>query len=405
MRNLGLLPIAPTGMAKQHEHTSEFRSGIRESMTSLPGWLQPFITLITGKPLPNERPRLSPPPLVNFVLTMLVLTGMMAVNLYLLAHAIMWGWLALPFTWVICTGLLRKIQVVFAHHCVHRHFIHKNPAANELMLNILTTITLVQNGKEYRQDHLGHHSRVIFTTKEDADAALLFKLGFIPGEKKSVLWKKLFVVLFSPRLHWTFLSSRIRSNFIKRPPTWRLISISWAVSITVGLSMITTWWHVALVVWLPLFILYNASALIQFITEHAWMVTEKSPQGLNTYAERCWGRFFGDPCPDAEAHGLSGIGLWVKWFAKMIFIHAPIRFGCFVGDLPAHDWHHLCSFKQNDPATWPVAIFSRQSMIDRGIGLGMEVRELWGLSSMLNHVFTLLEAAGEVTAFKEENAA
>ena len=389
-----------TGTAKQQRDIGEYRSGVRESMAPLPGWLQPLITLITGKPLPNERPRFSPSPFVNFVLTMLVLVGMMAGNLYLFANDLVWGIIALPFTWVICTGLLRKIQVVFAHHCVHRTFILHNPAANDLMLNVLTTIPLVQHGEEYRRDHFAHHSRALFTTKEDADAALLFSLGFIPGEKKTSLWRRLVVVLFSPRLHWIFLSSRFRSNFVRRSLAWRLVSIGWAAAITVGLGVATTWWHVALVVWLPLFILYNASALLQFLTEHAWMITEKSPRNIEAYAERCWGRFFGDPCP-SEAHGVTGAILWAKWFTKMIFVHAPIRFGCFVGDLPAHDWHHLCSFKNSDSATWPVAIFSRQSMIDSGNGFGMERRELWGLSSMLNHVFALLETADKGAASEE----
>lgn len=400
-------PITPISMEIQRQHIGEFRSGIRESMAILPRWLQPFITVITGKPLPNEPScaYLAPSPVTNFFLTMIVLTGMMGGNLYLLAHTLMWGAFALPFTWVICTGLVRKIQVVFAHHCVHHTFIRGNPAANELMLNVLTTIALVQHGAEYRRDHLAHHSRALFTTKDDADAALLFSMGFVPGKTKSSLWRRLFVSLLSPRLHWIFLVSRFRSNFIRRPLVWRFISLAWAASITVGLSMMTTWWHVALVVWLPLFILYSVSALLQFITEHAWMITEKSPTGLEAYADRCWGRFFGDPCPATGAHGLEYAGQWVKWAAKLIFIHAPVRFGCFVGDLPAHDWHHLCGFKKSDPATWPVALFSRQTMIDTGNGLGMEDRELWGLGSMLNHVFTLLEVAGEGAAPEEKKAA
>lgn len=407
MSRSSITPSVAGSMEIPRQPVGEFRLGVRESMAILPGWLQPFITLVTGKPLPNESVRayLSPSPLTNFFLTIVVLAGIIGGNLYLLAHTLVWGIFALPFTWVIYTGLVRKIQVVFGHHCVHHTFIPGNREVNELMLNILTTVALVQQGEEYRRDHLAHHNRTVFTTKDDADAALILEMGFSPGETRASLWRRLFFCMLSPRLHWTFLSSRFSSNFIRRPLMWRFIALAWFAAITIGLSMMTTWWHVALVVWLPLFILYNISALIQFITEHAWMITEKSPSGLEAYADRCWGRFLGDPCPTPDANGLVYVGQWVKWTAKLIFVHVPIRFGCFVGDLPAHDWHHLCGFKKSDPATWPVGIFSRQAMIDTGNGLGMEDRELWGITSMLNHVFTLLEQAGENVTQEEEIAA
>lgn len=405
MKSSKLPPIGAISTPTKHSNISEYRIGVRETMRQLPGWLQPFMTFLTGKPMPNELPRLTPPPLINFILTMFFLLSIMSSNLVLLEHSFAWGVLVLPITWVICTGLLRKIQVVFAHHCVHRTFFRNNPKANELMLNILTTIALVQHGDEYRRDHFAHHSRSVFTTTKDADAALLFSLGFIPGTKKPFLWRRFFINLFSPRLHGIFLISRFRSNIIKRPLRWRLIAILWITAITVGLSALTTWWHIALVVWLPLFFLYNVSALIQFLTEHAWMITPESPHDLDAYAERCWGRFFGEPCPTSNATCLIAVYQWVRWATRMTFIHAPARFGCFVGDLPAHDWHHLCGLHKNDPATWPKAIYSRQSMIDTGYGFGMDRRELWGLCSMLNHVFSLLEAADDGRMSQEKIAA
>lgn len=373
-------------------------------MAGFPAWMQPGITLLTGKSLPGEKPSLSLSPAANLMLSIAAMISLMTINIYLFAHSVTSGLVMLPITWIFCTGLLRKIQVVFAHHCVHRTFFVGNPVANDIMLELLTTLTLVQNGVEYRRDHLGHHNRELFTTKDDADAALLYKLGFLPGLKKSALWKRLFLVLFSPQLHWIFLKSRFQSNFVNRSLPGRIVAISWAVAITIGLSLLVPWWQLALVIWLPLFVLYNASALIQFITEHAWMLSAKAPAGIEAYADRCWGRFFGDPCP-INVRGVKAIYQWAHWLVKMVFVHVPVRFACFVGDLPAHDWHHLCTIKNLEPASWPRALYSRQNMIDSGVGLGMEQRELWGLKSMLDHVFSLLESVDEEIYIEKTKAA
>jgi hypothetical protein len=311
----------------------------------------------------------------------------------LLIISSIYGWILLPFSWVLCTGQLRKIQVVFAHHCVHRTYFHNNAKYNDFMLELLTLLAFVQNGREYRIDHLGHHNRQYFTTKDDADAALLYSLGFLPGLSREKLWKKLFFIIFTPKLHYIFIKSRFMSNIVNRPFKWRVASSLWLLFLLFGTTILVKWWVVVLVLWVPMFILYNISALLQFITEHAWMITDDSPKGDLAYAERCWGRFFGEKMPTNDDRKQFLILRWSVWLLKMLVIHAPIRFACFVGDLPAHDWHHLCTLKDKDPSSWPTAIFSRQEMIDQGCTLMMEKRELWGLKSMLDHVFLLLETA------------
>lgn len=374
--------------------THEFREGVRESMARLPGWMQPILTWITGKPLPGEQPLMQLNPLTDLVLTVTLLVAGISAQLYVLTHSVLAGLLLMPAGWILSTGLLRKIQVVFGHHCVHRHFVSGGAAANDWVLNVLTTLTLVQSGPEYRRDHLGHHNRALFTTREDADAALLHQLGFVPGRSRAALWRSFFLKLGSVSLHLTFLRARLRSNFISRPLVWRLASMLWASLITVGLGVALGWWQVALIIWVPVFLLYNVSALIQFITEHAWVMGGPTLD-TTAYAERCWGRFLGERCPSVGAGNLRDMAQWLKWGGRMFFVHAPARLGCFVGDLPAHDWHHLCSLVRRDPSRWPVAIFARQEMIDAGQGLGMEHRELWGLRSMLNHVFSTMENADE----------
>lgn len=363
----------------------DYQVGVRESMGQLPIFLQPFITLFTGKPLTGEKPLISMRPFLSFLLSSTALVALIVWNVNLIEDSSIWGYVLLPFSWIFCTGQLRKIQVVYAHHCVHRTYFHRNATYNDFMLEFLTVLAFVQNGKDYRRDHLGHHNRENFTTRADSDANFLYFLGFLPGLDRAVLWRRLFRVIFSPKLHLTFIKFRLVSNVIGRRGYWRFASVCWLLVILALPFTTHNGWSFVVVLWLPMFIFYNVSALLQFITEHAWMLSEEAPKNDSGYADRCWGRFLGDPIPPS-----SSLLSWMLWTTRLLLIHAPVRYGCLVGDLPAHDWHHLCTLKNKDPTTWPTAIFSRQEMIDGGCNLKMENRELWGMYHMLNHVFTLL---------------
>lgn len=371
----------------------QYQYGVRESMTVLPEWLQPMLTLVTGKPLAHQVSTKVMSTSSDLALTVLFLVSIWVGMLFIFSmHPIIGVILTLP-SGIVATGLIRKLQVVFAHHAIHGTLFQKNAKANQLALHMITTFALLQAGKEYKIEHFGHHNRSIFTTYEDADAALLFSLGFKPKTNRKALWSKLYLSLASPIVHLRLLMARLRSNLFKQPLPWKIASWLWLGFITVGLATMTDWWHVALVVWLPMFIFYNISAILQFITEHAWMVSDDSPADKNLYAERCWGRFVGEPCPETNLSGLVKYISWTKWWTRLLVIHLPVRMGCLVGDLPAHDWHHLCGFVGHQAADWPRAIFVREEAIASGSDMGMGDRELWGLRGMLEHVFMKLEMA------------
>ena len=164
--------------ARVYSGNASFTKGVRESMAVLPSWLQPLLTYVTGKPLPHQAPSLAPPPLPNFLLSLFALVCIVGASLYSFSQSTMLGSLFLLPEWILVTGLLRKFQVVFGHHATHRMFFKKNERANQFMLNILTTLSLAQNGLEYRRDHFAHHNRTVFTTLDDPDAAFLHKFGF-----------------------------------------------------------------------------------------------------------------------------------------------------------------------------------------------------------------------------------
>lgn len=367
---------------------------IRASYRRFPSWSQPLWTLLTAKPLPGEQPLLRLRPLAMVAITLVLLCVAIATHLALLhaGSAVGWAgyWLTPLFT-VVVVGALRKIQVVYVHHCAHKTMVRSDPALNRLLGDCFTTLALIQNLCEYREEHFEHHNRTIFTTSRDADAALLYRLGIRPGLPVRALWRALAWTLVSPSYHGHFLAARLRSNLIARSILWRLISITWLIVLVLVAPAIFGVSNVALAIWFPLTLAYQASALLQFLTEHVWLISEYAPEGADAYAQRCIGRFCGEILPSR-----SSLLVWAGWWLRTVLVHVPVRFGILVGDLPAHDWHHLCGFVRHHPAEWPRAIFARQQAIDEGVSMGMELREFWGLARMLDHVFLAMSNAPSI---------
>lgn len=135
---------------------------------------------------------------------------------------------------------------------------------------------------------------------------------------------------------------------------------------------------------IPVFILYNISALLQFLTEHAWLLTKNAPADEKEYESRCWGRFIGEPFPRN-----SNLTHLIKWWLKMIFIHAPVRISVFCGDLPVHDWHHLSGQFGQSSTQWQNSIYLRGEAVHMNeSSLGQ--REIWGLKNMIMNSFHYL---------------
>ena len=370
-------------MANKNLRQTYFSEGIRESMACLPKFLQPIITLLTGKPLPREKPFFVFSPMGSLISSFTSLIVLVCIGFYFLSIT-NYIFLVLPIYWVIITGIMRKLQVVYGHHLIHGMF---SLRISHFIMDFITTILLVQNRKLYKYDHMRHHSKKFFTTLEDADALSLFKLGFSPGRKVSFYFRKLLTTIISPKFHGKILISRIKSN-LSRSLMWSFLSVFWLIFITIGLGLIFPLLHVVVLIWLPLFVFLNISSLLQFLTEHAWLITRNAPTSDIDYNKRCWGRFLGEKYPSGNIGSVRLFAV-LKWWSRMILVHLPVRVGCLVGDLPAHDWHHLSCFIRNG-SMWTTAIYNRQQLIDIDNSLKMDERELWGLYDMLTHVFMLL---------------
>jgi fatty acid desaturase len=360
-----------------------------------------LFTRFKGKPQPHQKPLFRFSGATWWGLSTTALVGGVAANAGLVAAIPNIGLWAAPaviasgMLTIITTGRLRNQAVTFGHHAVHGA-IFKSSKLNRLVAEIASTVTLAQNPDDYKRDHVGgHHRRSIFTTANDPDAAFLLELSFRPRMKKAETKRQMLRTLFSPRFHALFFKARARSAWVTASWRHRAMVAAWLSLIaTAAATMPLPAFIVAIA--LPLGPLYHASALLQFASEHRWLVTKVGPsKDLDAYLERCAGRFSGEPLPSRTLTGAAKAMAWAGWVLRTLFVHAPWRFGVVVGDLPAHDWHHFIGLLKHDPHTWQDAIFERQRAIDEGDGLRLADRELWGPFAAIDWVCEGLENAEE----------
>ncbi|MDR6384442.1 fatty acid desaturase [Paraburkholderia caribensis] len=372
-----------------------FESDTRESMRVLPRIIQPALTWITGKPLDANEPCLILPTVLDVIVTFAFAVGNFVFLVWLAKKETV---VALPFiiiSWLFLVGFLRKMQVTHLHHAIHNR-LFASPRLNRLYARVLPSLIFVQNGIEYRKEHLEHHNADIFTTAHDADAAFLAKLGFIPGRERSELWMNLWMTVASPVFHIVFARARLGSIFLRNGPVETLLALSVALG-HIALIVISGWKIYAIAILVPIFLLYHISALLQFLTEHAWNVGDGPVKNWNEYKNRCWGRFCGETFPSRhrQSHSDSAFShatLVCLWAAKMILVHLPVRVACLVADLPAHDWHHLAHMAGQNSRDWTRSLYLRQTAIVDGDKPNFSRRELWGIYSMIEHQFIWLQS-------------
>lgn len=379
-----------------------------------PEWTQQFITIATGKAGNGQRaPSWLPPTWSVIAATLLQFPATIAATLYLVAVD-RWFLLLLPISWLLSVNGLRKLQVTLAHHAIHHELTSRDSRrARPIDVYVQTAasvVSLSHNYWDYYLDHVeDHHSRKKFTTSLDPDAAFLLELGFRPGMSRSALWRKLWRTPLSLAFHWTFVKARIRTNllysrwaarsakfpvaFDRRAARLRCVgAISWIVALAITAWMVPLWIYLLVVV-VPLVPLYHVSALLQFVTEHGWLWSGGPPKSMADYASRTWGRFCIEPLPARETRGLRGLVEWAGWTVRVVFVQVPWRFGVLVGDLPAHDLHHLHASDRD----WRRAIWNRQLRIEDGLDThGMATREYGRFADVTNAVFSGL-AEAEVT--------
>jgi hypothetical protein len=385
--------VEPIHLISLTKVTSMFENGARESMHALPRVIQPILTWITGKPLEATEPRLVLSNSLDVFITLVSSIGFFAALIWLASQNILAVLPLIVLSWFVLVGLLRKMQVTHLHHAIHNR-LFGSPRLNKLYARVLPSLIFVQNSVEYRKEHLEHHNAHIFTTERDADAAFLAKLGFIPGRERGELWMNLWMTIASPVFHIVFARARLKSVFLRNTRGETVLAIGVALA-HVALIVIAGWKAYAVAVFVPMFILYHVSALLQFLTEHAWNVAGGAVDDWSDYRNRCWGRFCGEKYPSCESNSNSHLVHFFRvcrWTTRMLFLHLPVRVACLVADLPAHDWHHLAHFGGQNSRDWTRSLYLRQLAISDGDKPGFARRELWGMRNMIEHQFLWLQS-------------
>lgn len=353
----------------------------------------------TGKPKPNQKAIAELPGGVQWALSSIALGGSIGINSYLassLASYDLIGTLismpAIVGLSIVTTGRFRVQQVTIGHHANHGTLFKGKRTLNRIAASISAALSMSQNPEDYKKDHNGFHHRMsTFISAEDPDAAFLMELGFYQGMKKRDAKKLLLKTLFSPRFHLTFFQARVRSSFVTSSWPHRTAVTLWMMVLG-ALAMAMPWWAFIISVLIPLGPLYHQSALLQFCSEHRWLsVIGGVGKDPVKYASACAGHFCGGRLPNSNLNGSTRVWAWWKWMFALAVFHAPVRFGVLVGDLPAHDWHHVAGLIDHDPHDWTNAIFERQRAIDNGNELVAGITEHWSLIEALDWVFDGLE--------------
>jgi fatty acid desaturase len=348
-----------------------------------PVWSQQLITRVTGKAAPGQRvPRTVLPPLANVVATVVQWPAAVALGVLLYQISLPLGVLCTPLIWLLSLNSLRRLQVVVAHHAVHREIVRSHRLSYAIQA-VVSAMSLVHNWEDYFEDHVrGHHSRKVFTTPSDPDAAFLLQLGFRPGMSLPTLRRRLHRCVVSPRFHWLFLKARYLTNFTTAPAHRKIMALV-VVACLAGTFFLMPAPIAVVLVLVPMFPLYHVSALLQFISEHNWLVTEHAPVSADDYARRTRGRFCITALPRAGTSLHRRITGWARWLIRVLVFVLPTRFGVLVGDLPAHDLHHLYP-QEHD---WTGSLWRRQDIIERGDSKGMRDREFSTLTTAIDSVF------------------
>jgi len=372
---------------------------IREEMRFFPNYLQPILTWVTGKPLEDEQPIIKLTPWLYLIFAIIAVAFPGIMTMYLLDLGGIWLCFV-PLLWIIQVGGARTIQVTILHHCVHYNF-SANKTIDRWIAEIASTILVIQDFSGYQFDHVSiHHSKKLATI-EDPDLRFLITLGFLPSMSKKDLWINLYKTILSPRFHFLFFRARISANYksskgYRRMMFWvylaTLIIVIYWFSSPSGLIKFTFGWFI------PLTIIYHIAALLQFVCEHKWLnVSDK--KGRLKLARLTSGRFMGEAIPISSVDKTKQLYKWIKWGAKMLFIHIPFRIFVMVGDLPAHDWHHRHP-KDHD---WTIASYARQQDLNLGCPGWPEIySEVWGLSNAIESVFNVLSSLDPINEDYDE---
>jgi fatty acid desaturase len=355
----------------------------RETMRGLPRFVQYYLTWVTGVPLEGDQPMFKWTPMKALVLGIVQIAGGIALGAYALsAFAAWWSIPLLVLSWLLSAGGMRRLDVVVVHQTLHRMFA-KTPRGNRVAGEIITTLMWRVPYDKNREEHLIHHA--FPCSMKDQDTRYLLSTGMRPGMSVPEYRRYMAKALFSPKHHWGFFSSRLKSQFMREAPRYRhVMSATFAAAMLAFLALTGTWTAWLLLWVVPVSFFFQNATFLYTHTEHRWWIFSNAEKLTRRQRDQLtFGRFVGEPAPDVTGLGRAArVWAWTKWWTRMVFVHSPYRMFVLVGDTVQHDLHHV-----RPTCDWANSAYERSADIAAGSD---RYTEVWG--SLVDHLY----AAGQV---------
>jgi len=353
----------------------------------LPEWLQLPITLLTGKPYRGQNAPLLRP-VHHLCAAFASMAAGVAVTSAALAAGRWWLFALLP-GWAVTLHGMRNLRMMIYHQCAHRNM-YARPRSDAAIGQLSSSLLIVQNFRRYSEEHVADHHAVHHMTLRDPTVqAILLSLELRPGMTVRQMRRRLLAKLVSPRFHAAFAVARIRSFAHGSERGERACALLLYGAATAA-AVVTGHWLTFIVAWLiPLFPMFQVSNTLRLCVKHTFPGQAAGARSGKAYfASLTNAIFLGEAAP-APRSDRGALWPWLRWTARMVFLHFPARYLVLTGDTVCHDFHHRRPRARN----WANYIFARQQDIERGHPGWPPYREAWGLGPAITLVFGSLAAA------------
>ncbi|WP_185058266.1 fatty acid desaturase [Pseudomonas frederiksbergensis] len=348
---------------------------IRNSMRALPGFMQPFLSWLTAKPLPEDINQVRPLKPVHHIL---VSAGLIALGVVVAGVGDLQGSLALWLSgFVVATGGIKQMQVMICHNCAH-DMVFEQRELNLRVGRLISGVLMLKPFDIYKKEHALHHSsKTLLTDDDDTLSYLQGVVGLKPSDSTAVMWVKLVTTALSPLVMLRSAWGRLKAT-VTAPnrPVSAFTLIFWAT--TALLAAAVGHFELFVMAWvIPVFAGYHISTTFRLAAEHTWpSIDVLERRGIDFICESTTGVFIGEALRIPE--GAGGVRRWAHiglWLIKMLGFHLFIRLFVMVGDTPCHDFHH----RRPRSKDWPNYVTARErDRIDGSQPFPSNYTDHWG---------------------------
>jgi hypothetical protein len=361
---------------------------VRESMRVLPGLLQMPLTLLTGKPLADQRALHASPSLHLATAWASLLAGLVTSS----AGYALGGWYLLLLVpgWSVTLHGMRNLRMMIYHQCSHRNMYGKRSLDTAIAYSI-SSLLIIQNFERYSKEHVSDHHAVHHMTLRDPTVqAFLISLDLHPGMTRAQMWRRVLGKLVSPRFHLAFAISRVRSFAQNSARAEKVTACVLYTGCAVTAVVLGLWPAVLLVWFVPLVPLFQMSNTLRLCVKHTFPASGTVVRrGKEYFAGLTNAIFIGERAPSPHLPAGRRALAWLRWTARMVLIHFPSRYLVLTGDTVVHDYHH----RYPSSRKWHDYIFARQEDLETGHRGWPPYAAEWGLIPAINRVFDSLSAA------------